>query len=490
MALTPDDIAQKVFTPRFRGIDPVEVREFLLLAAAQITDLHDRIRQQKEQLDAQEKELSLAADDKKSFDDVLEVYKQKIDTLTTQLGETRQQQAKRDEELKRVKQLLEGVQRERQNLKGELDRAQSSLSEAEIFKQKIDSLTTQLDQTRQQQAERDEELKRVKQSLDGVQRERENLKGELDRAQSSLSEAEISKQKIDSLTTQLEQTRQQQAGRDEELKRVKQSLDGAQRERDNLKGELDRVQTSMSDADEYKQKIDTLTTQLEQTRQQQVNRDEELNQVKQSLDGVQRERDNLKGELGQAQTSLSEVESKSRMSRAAIEGLRNKIVVIEAEKAELIGAAEQHQRILDEARHQSDEQAEETKLQTERMVAEAREEIAGLRDSASQELVAIREDIDKLNAHRRKLYTDLRDLLHDHLDRLSEYTTGSGGPTKSEYDDLFQKIDFAELAELEEEATLDDLTGNEQTSGEQAGESEETLRTKLKDGGIAYLSDE
>ena len=39
MALTPDDIAQKVFTPRFRGIDPVEVREFLLLAAAQITTI-------------------------------------------------------------------------------------------------------------------------------------------------------------------------------------------------------------------------------------------------------------------------------------------------------------------------------------------------------------------------------------------------------------------------------------------------------------------
>ena len=313
MALTPDDIAQKVFTPRFRGIDPVEVREFLLLAAAQITDLHDQIRQHKEQLDDQEKELSLAADDKKSFDDVLDVYKQKIDTLTAQLGEFRQQQANRDEEIKRVKQLL---------------------------------------------------------------------------------------------------------------------------------------------------------------------------------DGVQQERDNLKGELGRAQTSLSEAESKSRMSRAAIEGLRNKIVVIEAEKAELLSAAEQHQKTIDEARQQSDDLSEKTKLQVEQMVAEAKEEIAELRDTASRELVAIREDIDTLNAQRRQLHTELRDLLHDHLDRLSEYTTGSGAPSKSEYDELFQKIDFAELAELEEDAALDELAVNEQTSDEQAGESEETLRTKLQDGGIAYLSDE
>ncbi len=334
MALTPDDIAQKVFTPRFRGIDPVEVREFLLLAAAQITDLHDQIRQQKELLDEQDKELSLAADDKKSFDDVLDVYKQKIDTLTTQLGEARQQHTNRDEELKRMKQLLDRVQQEREQLKGELGRAQAALS----------------------------------------------------------------------------------------------------------------------DHDEYKQKIDTLTAQLGETRQQQANRDEEINQVKQSLDGARQECDRLKGELGRAQTSLSEAESKSRMSRAAIEGLRNKIVVIEAEKAELISAAEQHQTLLDEARHQSDELAEETKLQAERIVAEAKEEIAELRDTASQELVVIREDIDKLSAQRRQLHTNLRDLLHDHLDRLSEYTTGSGGPTKSEYDELFQKIDFAELAELEEDA--------------------------------------
>ncbi|MBT8345296.1 MAG: DivIVA domain-containing protein [Desulfofustis sp.] len=379
MALTPDDIAQKAFTPRFRGIDPVEVREFLLLAAAQIADLHDQITQQKEQIGEQEKELALAADDKKSFDDVLDVFKQKIDTLTAQLGETRQQQTNRDEEFKRVQQLLEEVQRER---------------------------------------------------------------------------------------------------------------------------------------------------------------------------------DKVKGELGRAQTSLSEAESKSRMSRAALEGMRNKIVVIEAEKAELISAAEQHQKTLDEARHQSNELAEETKLQAERMIAEAKEEsdklaeetklqagrmiaeakeesdelaeqtklqaermiaeakeksdelaeetklqekriiaetkeeIARLRDTASQELVVIREDIDKLNAQRRQLHNDLRDLLHDHLNRLSEYATGSGGPTTSEYDELFQKIDFTELAELEDDAALDEIIGNEQPSDEQAGESEENLRTKLKDGGIAYLSDE
>ena len=44
-------------------------------------------------------------------------------------------------------------------------------------------------------------------------------------------------------------------------------------------------------------------------------REKELERVKQLLEGVQRDRDNLKDELGRAQTTLSEAESKSRMSR-------------------------------------------------------------------------------------------------------------------------------------------------------------------------------
>ena len=313
MALTPEDITQRSFATRFRGIDPEEVKDFLDLVAVQLTELQDRLTLQANQLAEQEKELALAADDKKSFDDVLEVYKQKIDTLTTQLAESRERQTSQAEELKRAKGLVEGMQHER---------------------------------------------------------------------------------------------------------------------------------------------------------------------------------DGLKNELGRAQTSLSEAESKTRMSRAAIEGLRNKIVVIEAEKAELMAEAEQVQSTMAEARHQSDQISEESRREAEQMITAAREEIADLRDAAAQELRGLREDIDKLGAQRRKLHNDLRDLLHDHLDQLSKYATGASGPSRSEYDDLFQKIDLAELAELEEGGPLDETITAPASLEEQDGDSEETLRTKLKDGGIAYLSDE
>ena len=205
---------------------------------------------------------------------------------------------------------------------------------------------------------------------------------------------------------------------------------------------------------------------------------------------MQQERDSLKAELGRAQTTLSEAESKSRMSRAAIEGLRNKIVVIEAEKAELMSEAEQVQKVAAEARHQSDELLEEGKHQAELMITAAKEEIARLRDAASLELRGIREDIDKLNAQRRQLHTDLRDLLHGHLDPLSEYVTAAAGPSRSEYDELFQKIDFAELSELEEIGTQGENSEGPVPAEEEAGDSEETLRSQLQDGGIAYLSDE
>ena len=313
MALTADDITKKSFTARFRGVDPGEVKEFLKLAAAQMSELQHKLRQQNEKIGEQNKELELAADDKKSFEDVLDVFKEKIQTLTDELGETTQHEAKRAEELERLKRLAEGLQQER---------------------------------------------------------------------------------------------------------------------------------------------------------------------------------DSLKSELGQAQIALSEVESKSRMSRAAVEGLRNKIVVIEAEKSELLAEIEQFQTTIDETRHHSDEFVEESRRQAEEITTTAREEIAHLRDRAMQEVAGLREDIENLSSQRRQLQTDLRDLLHVHLDRLSDFSTGVAGPSRSEYDDLFQKIDFTELSEFEENQTSGETSPDQLAGDTQAENSEEILRSKLQDGGIAYLSDE
>ncbi|MGI9536678.1 MAG: DivIVA domain-containing protein [Desulfocapsaceae bacterium] len=313
MALTPEDITQKTFTTRFRGIDPEEVREFLDLTAAQMSELEEQLRQRVEKIGEQDKELELAADDKKSFDDVLDVFKKKIETLSGELAETKQGDVRRAEELERLKRLVEGVQQER---------------------------------------------------------------------------------------------------------------------------------------------------------------------------------DSLKSELGRAQVALSESESKSRMSRAAVEGLRNKIMVIEAEKSELLAEIEQFQTKIAETRHHSGELEEESKRQAEQITTAAREEIAQLRERASQELKGIRDDIENLSLQRRQLQTDLRELLHAHLDRLSEFSTGTAGPSRSEYDDLFQKIDFTELSELESDLALDETLADPLAAEKQTEESEEILRSKLKDGGIAYLSDE
>lgn len=313
MALTPEDITQKSFTTRFRGIDPEEVTEFLKLAAAQMAELQERLNQQSKKIGEQDKELELAADDKKSFEDVLDVFKKKIETLTEELGETKQRDEKRAQEFERLRRLLEGLQQER---------------------------------------------------------------------------------------------------------------------------------------------------------------------------------DSLKSELSRAQVALSEAESKSRMSQAAVEGLRNKIVVIEAEKSELLAETEQLQRTIAESRDHSDEFMEESRRQAEQVTDAAREEIAQLRERASEELKGLREDIENLSLQRRQLQTDLRELLHAHLDKLSEFSTGTAGPSRSEYDDLFQKIDFTELSEFEENQAPGETLLSPPGDEAHSEESEEILRSKLKDGGIAYLSDE
>jgi len=131
MALTPKDISGKSFSLRLRGADPAEVREFLKGVAAQIADLQDRISQQHEKIEAQEKELELAADDKKSFEDVIGVYKGNIEQLKNELSGLREKGLKRDAEFEQFRLINDGVQQERERLAEKLSTAQKVISELE-----------------------------------------------------------------------------------------------------------------------------------------------------------------------------------------------------------------------------------------------------------------------------------------------------------------------------------------------------------------------
>lgn len=240
----------------------------------------------------------------------------------------------------------------------------------------------------------------------------------------------------------------------------------------------------------YRKNIETLKDEQGETDQRLLRLGEELKQQRGSNEVLQRERDRLKAELGQVHTSLSEAESKSRMSGTALEELRKKVVALEAEKTDLHTSAERAQKALDDHLEQARDLIEKSRQQADRIVTAAREEVDQLRSQASFELVQLREDIGRLTAQRRQLHQDLRNVLETHLTGLEDLPAASVDTDRSEYDDLFQKIDFTELAEFEETEEGQEILNQKLTESEDSEVDDERFKSTLKDGGIAYLSDE
>lgn len=131
MILTPEEISQKSFSTRLRGVDSGEVRDFLKSVAAQCADLQDRITQQHRTIEEQEKELELGADDRKSFEDIIEVYKGNIEQLKSELEGLRAQNRQRTAECEQLQRKSDAAQQERVRLGKKLSDTETAVSELE-----------------------------------------------------------------------------------------------------------------------------------------------------------------------------------------------------------------------------------------------------------------------------------------------------------------------------------------------------------------------
>ncbi len=241
--------------------------------------------------------------------------------------------------------------------------------------------------------------------------------------------------------------------------------------------------------DVFKDNIENLKAELSEYKNSRAKLADTYEKMKMSAEGVQKEREKLKVELGQTHTRLSEVESKSRMSQAAVEELRKKLVVLEAENRELKTETQRYEQTLSEARQRPDDLLEKSRQDADRILAGAKEQIDRLRNEAAEDIVQLKEDIEKLANQRQQIQNELRALLNSHLDRLNDLSATGAPSEKADYGDLFQKIDFTELDKFEEDE-LRQAFAEEYSEEAETEDNEENLRSKLEDGGVAYLSDE
>lgn len=240
-------------------------------------------------------------------------------------------------------------------------------------------------------------------------------------------------------------------------------------------------------ADVFKDNIEKLKSGLRVKEQNGLELLQELESMRGRVTELVEERDGLKGTLNAKDTQISELESKYRMSRAAVDELRKKQVLLETENTASKDRAEEHEQQLAKAREEFNGLAEQARNDSSRLVEVAKEEIERMRKNASLEIVQLKDDIEALSARRNQIQSELRSLLNNHLSRLEDFSLGNRDRNLDQYDDLFQKIDFAELAEFDDDPSSDD--GNiVDVTGLDDGDSDEQLKTKLEDGGIAYLS--
>ncbi len=240
----------------------------------------------------------------------------------------------------------------------------------------------------------------------------------------------------------------------------------------------------------YKGNIGQLKSELDGLRAQNRQRTAEYEQLQRKSDTVQQERERLAEKLSDTETAVSELERTLRLSRATVEELRGVVVQLETDKRNLNNNNERHTEVLEQARRQADELVKNAERRARQLIDKARERIEEHRDRAVQEIVGLREDIDRLKNQRSQVTEDLKKVLNTHMEQLDKEPAKDTESSPGVHDELFQKIDFTELVEFdlgdESDALLDDPL-SEQSGGE---DGEDRLRSTLKDGGISYLSEE
>ena len=239
----------------------------------------------------------------------------------------------------------------------------------------------------------------------------------------------------------------------------------------------------------FKDNIEKLKSELRVKEQNGTELLKGLDSMRHQVEQVRKEKEGLQGELNTRDTRISELESTYRMSRAAVDELRKKLVLLETENSALRTEAAEHERQLSKAREELGDLSERAHHDSSRLLEAAKDEIERMRRNASLEIVQLRNDIEQLTARRSQVYTELRALLDEHMRRLDDFMSGSRTANGDPYDNLFERIDFAELAEFEEDPLIE-ADHAEGGTGPDEADSDTLLKNRLEDGGIAYLSGE
>ncbi|MBE0584584.1 MAG: DivIVA domain-containing protein, partial [Desulfofustis sp.] len=203
----------------------------------------------------------------------------------------------------------------------------------------------------------------------------------------------------------------------------------------------------------------------------------EIEEMQTALDDFEGERKEFEEEISEAEARVSDRDELLRQSRAEMDNLRNKIAFLDEQNRELKKEEVDFKRTIGVAQRFADDLMEKTRVETEELIRQseqraqellrsseeksaralqaARDEIERLRQDAYAELSRLPDEIEQLNRQRKQVRDELQAILTSHLEQLESFAGGDDDVARYEYDELFQKIDFSEPDEFDEQESKD-----------------------------------
>lgn len=266
---------------------------------------------------------------------------------------------------------LERLREEKQSVE---DLASRQAIEIEELQEEVQELERQLDD--QAGGVSPDQLDRLENELEQVERERDDLAAELDRAEqerddlsAELEQAEQERERLAGQLDEAERARDHAEGRVDELES---DLEEARDEVDELSGELD---DALADNDELREELEALRSEADQSGELA----EELEEREEEIEALQTEVDQLEGELEEASSSGEELEA----LREERDDLQERVEELQGERDDLVGRIDE----LEGERDELVERVDELKEEREELVArvDELESGAGAAPSAGSE---------------------------------------------------------------------------------------------------------
>jgi DivIVA domain-containing protein len=270
--------------------------------------------------------------------------------------------------------------------------------------------------------------------------------------------------------------------------------------RDERIAELNRVLKAAAEhkkkAEEHsfksQQEIKRLQRELNDKTEQQAQDSRQLAELRQRLEAAAQQNQLLEAELENRNRNASETMTKVGQDAQEIEALRSRVAALESENRELKKEEAEFNRTIKGAREIADDLIAKTRQDTHTALQQAQEEIQRFRQGALHELAQIRDEIEQLTRRRWQVREELRAILKRYLEDLQGFSGregGSQGAMGHDYDELFEKIEFPEIAAFSEDDQDEGADDDLPTEFSAEFEGEDNLSEALKDGGVAYLSD-